>query len=230
MLRGMEFLDVLRTRKSVRGFSPRPVPRDELARVLTAAQRAPSWCNIQPWRVFVTAGLVTEQLTRGYVAATQAGTIAPDFPWPKDYPEPYGTHRRECGKALYGAMGIARDDAAGRAAAWMRNYEAFGAPHVAVVALDKRFGMWAALDLGCWLQSLLLACVDAGLAACPQATLGMHAQVAREVLAIPDELGVLFGVAIGYEDPAVPANACHTTRAPLAEHVRFVGFPEGAQP
>jgi len=220
----MEFLEALRTRKSVRGFQPKPVPRELLTQLFSVAQRAPSWCNIQPWRVFVTAGEVTARLTRGYVEATRAGTMTPDYPWPAGYPEPYGTHRRECGKALYGAMGIARDDAAGRAEAWMRNYHAFDAPHVAVVALDKRFGLWAALDIGCWLQSFLLACTDAGLATCPQATLGAHAAVAREVLAIPDELGVLFGIAIGYEDTAVPANACVTSRSAVDDNVKLLGF------
>jgi hypothetical protein len=220
----MEFLDVLRARKSVRGFQRRPVPRELLERVFAAAQRAPSWCNIQPWRVFVTGGEVTERLTRGYVAAATAGTMSPDYPWPAGYPEPYGTHRKECGKALYGAMGISRDDSAGRAAAWMRNFEAFGAPHVAIVALDKRWNHWAVLDIGCWLQSFMLACVDAGLATCPQATLGAHAAVAREVLSIPDELGVLFGIAIGYEDESVAANACHTARSPVEDNVKFLGF------
>jgi nitroreductase len=224
MLRRMEFSEVLRARKSVRGFLKRPVERGVLEGVFAAAQRAPSWCNIQPWRVFVSAGETTERLTRGYVAAAQAGGMAPDYPWPAGYPEPYNTHRRECGMALYGAMGVTREDAVGRAAAWMRNFEAFGAPHVAVVALDKRWNQWAVLDIGCWLQSFMLACVDAGLATCPQATLGAHANVAREVFEIPDELGVLFGIAIGYEDGAVAANNCHTSRAPVDANVKLVGF------
>jgi len=228
MLRAMEFLEALRTRRSIRGFHQRQVPRTQLASIFAAAQRAPSWCNIQPWRVFVTAGATTKTLTSRYVEATRAGVMSPDYEWPSLYPEPYGTHRRECGKALYGAMGVARDDAAGRADAWMRNYEAFGAPHVAIVALDRRFGLWAALDVGCWLQSLLLACTDVGIATCPQATLGAHAKIAREVLAIPDELGVLFGIALGYEDDAVPANRCVTARAPVDDNVRFLGFEDDA--
>jgi nitroreductase len=70
----------------------------------------------------------------------------------------------------------------------------------------------------------MLACVDAGLATCPQATLGAHPQVAREVLGIPDDLGVLFGLALGYEDEAAPANRCVTTRSPVSDNVAFRGF------
>jgi hypothetical protein len=220
----MDVALALRARKSTRGFLDKPVPRELLEAVFTDAQQAPSWCNIQPWRVYVTAGDVHKRLTAGYVAAQKAGTARPDTMWPTDYPEPYGTHRRECGKALYTAMGIARDDKAGRAEAWMKNYEAFGAPHAAIVCMDKRFGLWAALDIGCWLQSLMLAAVEHGLATCPQAALGMHAPVAREVLGIPDELAVFFGVAIGYEDVNVKANACRTTRSPISDNVKFLGF------
>ena len=44
--------------------------------------------------------------------------------------------RRACAGALYAAMGIARDDKAGRYDAWLRNFELFDAPHVAVVSVD----------------------------------------------------------------------------------------------
>ena len=40
---------VLQERRSVRGFLPRPVPKDTLERVFTMAQLAPSNCNVQPW-------------------------------------------------------------------------------------------------------------------------------------------------------------------------------------
>ena len=33
---------------------------------------------------------------------------------------------------------------------------------------------------------------------------------------------IAFGIALGYEDPSVPANACRTTREPLEANVHFV--------
>jgi nitroreductase len=220
----MDVAAAMHARKSVRGFLDKPVPRELIERIFTDAQRAPSWCNIQPWRVWVTAGDVHRQFTERMTAAAKAGMMTPDFPWPGVYPEPYNTHRKDCGKALYSAMGIARDDGEGRQRAWMANYAAFGAPHAAVVAMDRRWAVYAAIDVGCWLQSVLLLCVEAGLATCPQAALATYPQVAREVLGIPADFGVLFGIAIGYEDGAAPANTCRTTRSPLAENVKFLGF------
>lgn len=220
---GPSFFTVLGSRRSVRGFLPEEVPAETLEAIFEAAQRAPSWCNIQPWRVWVTRGAQTRAVVDAMAKAAEEGQPAPDFAWPPEYPEPYGRHRRECGGALYSAMGVARDDKAGRYDAWMRNFRAFDAPHVAMVAIDKRFNHYAMLDLGCWLQSVLLGALSLGVASCAEASLATFPHAVRGVLGIPDELGLVVGIALGYEDPAVKANACRTTRAPLEANVRFVG-------
>ena len=217
------FFSVLGSRRSVRGFLPEEVPAQTLETIFEAAQQAPSWCNIQPWRVWVTRGAQTRAVVDALLHAADTEAPSPDFPWPAEYPEPYGRHRRECGGALYAAMGVARDDRAGRHAAWMRNFRAFDAPHIAMVAIDRRFNRYAMLDLGCWLQSVLLAAVSLGVATCSEASLATFPNAVRGVLGIPDELGLVMGIAMGYEDPADKANACRTTRAPLAANVRFVG-------
>lgn len=49
------FLDTMRRRRTVRDFSPRPVPREVLENCLLAAGTAPSGANRQPWR-FVVVG------------------------------------------------------------------------------------------------------------------------------------------------------------------------------
>ncbi len=219
----MNVLDALRARRSVRGFRSEPVPHETLRAIFAAAQCAPSWCNIQPWRVVVTSGEATQRLTRALCEAATTSPPSPDFAWPGEFPEPYNTHRRECGRALYTAMNVARTDAQGRHRAWMRNYEAFDAPHVAIVSVDRRLGPYAFLDLGCWLQSLMLAAWEQGVACCAQASLSTHPSVLRAALAIPDDEGVVFGLAIGFEDAAVPANACRTGRADVDANVRFVG-------
>lgn len=230
MVTRMEVHEALASRRSVRGFRSDPVPSLVLRRIFEVAQRAPSWCNIQPWRVWVTSGDSTLALTHALTAAASAGMPEPDFAWPGDYPPPYDGLRRECGVALYSAMGVTREDRAGRYAAWMRNYVAFDAPHVAIVGIDRRFGIYAALDVGCWLQSVLLAATSEGVASCPQAALASYPKPARELLAIPDEVGILFGIALGYEDPGVAANACRTDRRALEENVRFVGGETAGQP
>jgi nitroreductase len=220
----MDAFDAIATRRSARAFRPDPVPKETLERVFGAAQRAPSWCNIQPWRVVVTAPRVTDALRTRLLAATAQQPIEPDFPFPGDYPEPYLGHRRTCGVALYQAMGVARGDGEGRRRAWVRNYEVFGAPHAAIVAMDRRWGIYAAIDVGVWLGTLLVALTAEGLSACPQAALAAYPGALRELLPIRPEEGVLFGIALGHADGASPVNQFRTDRAPLTDNVQFVGF------
>jgi nitroreductase len=51
----MNVYEAIRTRRSVRRYSPRPIPDSTLARLRDALRLAPSACNFQPWRfIFVT--------------------------------------------------------------------------------------------------------------------------------------------------------------------------------
>ena len=213
---------VLGARKSVRQFLPTPVPRERLAAVFAAAQYAPSWCNTQPWRVVVTEPPKTAVVSDALVAAAKGGLPSSDIPFPIDYPEPYLSHRRACGFALYGAMGIAREDKARRYDAWLRNSPVFDAPHLAVVAVDKRLGPYALIDIGVWLGQFLAAVTADGLAACSMASIAAYPKPLREHMGFTEELDILFGIAIGFEDEASPTNQFRTARGPVDANVTFL--------
>lgn len=61
--RASSFLEELRARRSVRAFSPAPVPIDVIERCIEAAAQAPSGANKQPW-TFV---LVTDRATKSKI-------------------------------------------------------------------------------------------------------------------------------------------------------------------
>ena len=56
----MEFYDVVKARRSIRGYKNDPVPEDALKRIAEAVSLAPTACNIQPWsfRVVVNPALL----------------------------------------------------------------------------------------------------------------------------------------------------------------------------
>lgn len=56
----METIEAIRTRRSIRRFSDKPVEDDKLTAVLEAARMAPSWANSQCWKFVV----VKEQALR----------------------------------------------------------------------------------------------------------------------------------------------------------------------
>jgi len=205
----------------MRAFNPEPIAHATLIELFSAAQAAPSWCNVQPWRVYVTEPPKTAALAEQLVAAAKAGFPNAEVPFPLEYPPPYKERRIHCGAALYTAMGIAREDKAGRYDAWLRNYGFFDAPHVAIVACDKRLGPYAYVDVGVWLGYVLTAAQVMGIDTCPMASVAAYPAALRAALPIGETEVVLFGLALGHGDPAAPANATRTTREPVEINVQF---------
>ncbi|MBA3821164.1 MAG: nitroreductase [Deltaproteobacteria bacterium] len=217
------FEETWRARRSTRAFRPEPVPHDVLERLFGAAQQAPSWCNVQPWRVAVTEPPVTAVLAAALQAAATSSLPHAELPFPLDYPSPYKEHRIACGAALYQAMGVAREDKAGRYQAWLRNYALFDAPHLAVVACDRRLGPYAYVDVGVWLGYVVTAAAALGIETCPLASVAAYPDVLRQRLPIAETDIILFGLVIGHADEEASANRCRTTRDPVAGNVTFVG-------
>ncbi len=220
----MSLEQAIRQRRSVRGYLDKPVPRETLEEVFRTAQLAPSNCNIQPWRVLVASGEVRDEIRRRMVAnASEGRPTNPDF---EQLPRFQGTYRQrqvDCAVALYSTMGIERDDQEGRARASLRNFELFDAPHVAFIGMEREFGVTVALDVGIYLQTLMLAMTAHGIASCAQGSMRYYPDDVREVFGEPESTAILCGISFGYEDPSVPANETRVDRAPLEENVVFRG-------
>lgn len=212
-----------RDRRSTRAFRPEPIAHATLVQLFGAAQSAPSWCNVQPWRVCITEPPATARLAAVLQTAAKSGLPQAEIPFPLDYPPPYKEHRQACGVALYQAMGVTREDKAGRYAAWLRNYALFDAPHLAVVACDRRLGPYAYVDVGVWLGYVLTAAAALGIDTCPMASIAAYPQPLRAALPIAETDVVLFGIVLGHADASAPANTCRTTREPVDANVSFVG-------
>lgn len=222
----MEAAEAIRTRRSIRAFLPDPVPRATVERLLALAARAPSGSNTQPWRVHVLAGAAKEALSAEILAAHEAG--APEEReyayYPDPWFEPYLARRRKVGWDLYAALGIGRGETARMRAQHGRNYLFFGAPVGMIVTIDRRLNTGSWIDLGMFLQTLLVAARGEGLDTCPQAAFANHHRIIRRHLPIPPEEIVVCGVALGLADPAAPENALVTDRAPVADFAAFHGW------
>jgi len=54
--RSVAFLDLMKSRRSVRDFSDKPVPKDIIDNIIKTAASAPSGANKQPWKFIVVEG------------------------------------------------------------------------------------------------------------------------------------------------------------------------------
>lgn len=210
-------------RRSVRGFLDKPVPDEVLGQVFSLAQLAPSNCNIQPWKALVASGAVRDELRQRMLEKAMEGVpIEPDYePNAYKFDGVYRQRQVDCAVELYNNMGIARDDKPGRQRAALRNFELFDAPHVVFIGMDRRFGATVAMDVGMYVQSLMLAMTAHGLGCCAQGSMRYYPNDVREIFGEPDSTVIMMGISFGYEDPGIAANRTRVGRAPLDESVVF---------
>jgi nitroreductase len=119
-------------------------------------------------------------------------------------------------------MGIARDDKAGHHTAVMRNWEFFRAPLAGIVCMHRDLGPADTLSVGMFLQTLLLGLTARGLGTCVEVSIAGYPEIVRAQLAIPAELSILCGLAIGYPDPGFAANKLHIGREAFEKNVVFL--------
>jgi nitroreductase len=214
---------LLRERYSVRAFKPDPVPRDTIDRVLSAAQRTASWCNSQPWQVVIASGEAKEKFRKAIYAEAASGAPQDgDFEFPREYRGAYLERRRESGFQLYNTLGIARGDKAAYGKQALENYNFFGAPHVAIIHTDEALGIYGAIDCGAYVGNFMLTAQALGLGTIAQAALARHSGMIRRHFGIADDRRVVCGISFGFADHAHRINSYRTSRASLADTVRFV--------
>src|ERR1700716_1472239 len=107
----MDFEELVNTRRSVRGFKAKPVPRSVIEEIIGVAKRAPSSMNTQPWHVHVLTGEPLERVRRRNMEEMIAGaTRNADIVSHGEYRGGHGGRQVDIAKKLFGAMGFARDD------------------------------------------------------------------------------------------------------------------------
>jgi nitroreductase len=208
----MEFDDVIRSRRSIRGFLDTPVPRALIEEILELAMRAPSSMNTQPWHFHVVACAVLDREFR----------LGPEYA---------GDHRQrqvDIAKQLFGAMGIARDDKQARQDWVLRGFRQFDAPASIIVTYDRALhgSDIPPFDCGGVVNCLVNAAWSRGLGCVINSQGIMQSPVVRAEARIPEDEVIQTCVAIGWPDEGFPANGVVSRRKEVGEAVRFLGFEE----
>jgi nitroreductase len=221
--RVLEIIEAMRGRTSVRAYLDKPVARETLEQVLEAARWAPSGTNTQPWRVLAASGAVRQRIVDALLAH-MAGGGAPgahyDY-YPESFVEPYKGRRWRCGMQLYGALGIGIDDKPARQRAMLRNFEFFGAPLGLFFYIDRAMAKGSWVDMGMFLQNVMLAARGYGLETCPQFALAMYPGIVAQHIDTPQNHDLVCGMAIGYGDPDAPINQYRTERMAVDESLSW---------
>jgi nitroreductase len=226
----MKVSEAVERRMSVRAFKPETPPRAVIEEILRKAARAPSGGNLQPWKVHALAGDALAALVADVAAviADPSRRETPEYDvYPKDLWEPLRTRRFQAGEDLYAAIGVARENRAGRLAQFSNNFRLFGAPVGLFFSLDRRVGAPQWSDVGMMMQTVMLLAVEAGLDTCAQEAWSQFPLTVGRHLGLEDHEMLFSGMALGYRDADHPINSLRTRRAPLDEFAVIRGFAEG---
>ncbi len=212
-------------RRSVRAFLPDAVGDDLLHRLLQSARQAPSGANLQPGSFIHVRGLARERLSAELVAAFRAGQQeVEDYAYfPKPMPSLLRRRQVAAARALYGALGIAREDRSARDGQFERNFRFFDAPVALLITIDRDFGSGGYMDLGMAIYGLMLAAEAEGLSTCAIGAMATYPGLIRRTLGLDEKETLVCGMAIGYADAAAPVNATRTARCALDEYFRVIG-------
>ncbi|MFD1260498.1 nitroreductase [Entomomonas asaccharolytica] len=225
----MHVHDAILSRKSVRRFLPKQVAQETIKHILQIASRAPSGSNIQPWHVHVVTGKVKQQISQSILTAAKQGEASPQYQYyPEDWFEPYKTRRRQVGYALYDTLGIKREDTQARNQQMLRNFIFFDAPIGLFFSLNKRMATGSYLDLGIFIENIVLTAKGYGLDTCIQAAFANFHQAIRPYIPIAEDDILVCGMALGYEDSNAPENQLITEREPVTNFTTFTGFDNEA--
>ncbi|WP_390911017.1 nitroreductase family protein [Pseudosulfitobacter sp. SM2401] len=224
----MDLEQAMRERRSIRGFTDKPVERELLEEIIALANRAPSSMNTQPWHLHVLTGEPLNQVRMGNQTRMMEGV--PPSREITDHGAYAGVHRDrqiEIAVQLFEAMGIERDNKEKRLDWVMRGFRQFDAPVSIVVCYDKSMepgGTIAHFDLGAVTYGLVLAAWSKGLGAVINGQGIMQSPVVREIAQIPDDQIIMTCVALGWPDEEFEANSVVSRRRPVENLTRFVGF------
>ncbi|EJF89893.1 nitroreductase [Bartonella melophagi] len=212
------------SRKSIRAFTDQPVEQETIKKILKLAARAPSGANLQPWQVIVITGdmlqKVGEELSRLVLSGVK-GKREYHY-YPRQWREPYLSRRRKVSLDLYKSLGIQKGEQEKMLRQHARNFSFFGAPVGLLFTMDQDMEIGSWLDLGMFMQTIMLVARGFGLDTCPQAAFADYHKQICTLLSISFEQRLICGMALGYRDANAPENNFETEREPIENFVRFV--------
>jgi len=209
----MEVREAIETRRSVRAFKSDPIPADVMNKILQTASASPSYTNSQPWEIMVVSGKKRDELAAKLLALAKAKTpTAADLPQPKVWPAAIDARVHDHGARRLDALGVARDDVAGREKLRLMNFEFYGAPCALFLFMDASLGEWSIFDVGLFTENLILAAHSLGVGSCLQASVTSYAAQIKKFLGMEESKKLVIGVAMGYPDEKAPLNSYRSVK------------------
>ena len=222
MNKRMNAVEAIQTRKSVCWFLPKEVAKSEIEDVIRDAMRAPSYKNTQPWEVVAVLGNKKVSLSEMLLDLLDKDVQAtPDITEPLRWPVANSLRFKETMTKRNTAYGIVSGDPDALRKSKMANFKFYSAPVVLYFYHDASLGMWSVLDMGMFIQNVMLGFHARGISTVPQAFLTDYAAQVKQHLSIPNSKRLVLGMSVGYEDTDKPRRKFTTDRVEVSEIFQY---------
>jgi nitroreductase len=220
----MDITECIKTRMSIRGFKPDPVPMEILKTIIDTAKWSPSYKNTQPWEVVIVSGKKKDELSKILVGLLEKNTKpSPDIPEPLSWPPAIEERITALLRKRSEFTGVDMFSLEALKKAKMANFQFYGAPHGIFLFQDSSLPTWSIFDMGLFAQSLMLAAHAYGVGTVPQAFVTDYAADVKHFLGIPETKRLVLGISIGYPDLESPINKFRTDRIETDKILTFIG-------
>ncbi|HZK05903.1 MAG TPA: nitroreductase [Actinomycetaceae bacterium] len=194
----MDVSTAIRIRRSVRYFHDQEIPEETLRAVVRDAQSTPSWANSQPWTAYVATGDILARIKQEHLTASRAGmrggaefqTVGRQS-WSPETRQ----NMAQWWEDLHDHLGPRDSVEYGDSQA-----ELFNAAAIVYLTIPRNSTLWSVLDLGAFMQTLMLSAVGHGLQTMSAYETVKFPQIVRPHMGIPESETLAIGVALGYAD------------------------------
>ena len=214
-----KFDELMKERHSARDFLKKEVPEEILKKIVQTSLQSPSWCNSQPWNVYVVTGTPLEEIRKEWISKNEQGI--------KGYADLQPVHRTEysqrCQKNMEEELKLIKESTNDQElkSFWRKNIECFNAPAIVYLTLHKGHSKWSCYDLGAFGMALMLAAKDLGVDSVVAYELAKYPDVLRKYAKIPEDEDICVGIALGYENDDV-VNKFRAKKNTLDDCCHFV--------
>ena len=223
--------ETIKDRISIRKYLDKPVLKKDIEDIFTTARKAPSGCNTQPGFAYIIKGTIKEHLSKKIEEVYYSTDLGKNHKsqaeyeyFPNPLPKEYNKRKWNLGYRLYSILNIEKSDIKSRKMHWLQNYHFQGAPIGVIYTIDKNLALGSWLDLGMFIQNILLLSKEKGLDTCLLGSMIDYSKLIKEELKIPSSQVLVCGMALGYGDYNAPENHIKTDKIKLEEYTEFLGF------
>ncbi|NLR09954.1 MULTISPECIES: nitroreductase [Lactobacillaceae] len=215
----MDVYQALNERHATRWFTDQQIPKATLEKIISAAEKVPSWVNSQPYQVHVVTGKALQSIRQEHQHLGDVGEHGhSDLPVMarSDWSSQAQDNMKGWSEGIAKSVGSDWQKVMGDAAGKLYNAQA-----IVYLTLPEGYSEWSLYDLGAFGMALMLAAKDAGIDSMPAYQFVSFPEEVRHNIQLANNEKLIMGIGLGYRAADATVNRITSTRLPIDQMTTF---------